>query len=854
MSRNVRIGALIILLIAALTALLMQFVRIPQETIVQPDYTANSGELTGTTLVGQTFVAPRDNLSGISVQFATYSDRDNTHPVELRLRMWPGEEDIRTIKVLPQEIRDNQLHTFSFESIANSGGKTFFFYLVSPQSVPGNAVTVDIHSKDPYPSGTAFIAHGAPVSLNQQATINSAGKPNVDVTFTLYHQVPIRIAFLSQAQQFVDSFSNELWIQAILMAIGFLAVILIAQQSVYTRLEAWVGKKRLVIILIAILMVVALGLRVRYAQTMPFTSDEGGYLYDARVLRTGQLAGGDGYVKSPLVIIWVMLWQLALGDTLFAGRLSSVVISVLTLLPLYWIGRGVWNERAGLVIAGAWAFVGSAIVSGIYVHTQPLALFFGVSGIALIVHALRLLSLNRSIQMMLFWGGVLLGMGVASRKSILALGLVPLLLCLVYGKTVKQKIQYLVMVGIGFVCVIAIFLTCAYLMYGSIGIQEALGFNSAEDGITANDPSQLEQVRAYSIRGMTPFFRESLPLILLTVMGLGISLERLLLLLTRRLRLHHLLSKLGWIFALLVFWWAWGFFTEYEGSAFMRFGIPWLWYAFLGVITLGIVLPRPQNQIVQLEKKEEKVVPVSMQPGFSSPLNQPIKENASLEQESLKNDVVEALLIPLWVGGLVFLYMQWIKFHANYISEFIPPLIILTGFGAYALWHRLEDVHGIVRWTARVLLGLIIVYAATVSNYITYLYEHTGQFDQRATKEAADWARTNIPFDKTLFTGAALVPYLSGHRITLDIAHPRWYAYEFTRKDPKRLNTFLPSADDMLKAFRESEWFLLDQQTGFSFLMEYSEIEKTLETNFAIQTVIDNGGNPLTFYRRIHAQ
>jgi len=95
------------------------------------------------------------------------------------------------------------------------------------------------------------------------------------------------------------------------------------------------------------------------------------------------------------------------------------------------------------------------------------------------------------------------------------------------------------------------------------------------------------------------------------------------------------------------------------------------------------------------------------------------------------------------------------------------------------------------------------------------------------------------------------VPYLSGHRTALDIAHPRWYAYEFTRKDTDRLNTFLPSAETMVQAFREAEWFLLDKQTGFSFLMEYSEIEGALEAEFVAAKGIENGSNTLTFYRRI---
>ncbi|MEK7499379.1 MAG: hypothetical protein AAB649_02120, partial [Patescibacteria group bacterium] len=86
---------------------------------------------------------------------------------------------------------------------------------------------------------------------------------------------------------------------------------------------------------------------------------------------------------------------------------------------------------------------------------------------------------------------------------------------------------------------------------------------------------------------------------------------------------------------------------------------------------------------------------------------------------------------------------------------------------------------------------------------------------------------------------------------SLDIAHPRWYAYEFTRTNPKRLETFLPPAKDMVQAFKDANWLLMDSQTGFSFLMEYSEIEKEIETDFTAVQGIENGSNTMTFYKRI---
>ena len=138
-----------------------------------------------------------------------------------------------------------------------------------------------------------------------------------------------------------------------------------------------------------ILFVGAVIFRILYAVDLPITNDEGNYLYDAQTLLRGSLAGGDGYVKAPLVVLWVAVWQFVFGNTILAGRLSSIIIGALTMFPIYILAREMWGRREGLVAAASWAFIGSAIVFNIYVHTQPLALFFGICGLAVLFMALR---------------------------------------------------------------------------------------------------------------------------------------------------------------------------------------------------------------------------------------------------------------------------------------------------------------------------------------------------------------------------------------------------------------------------------------------------------------------------------
>jgi len=306
-----------------------------------------------------------------------------------------------------------------------------------------------------------------------------------------------------------------------------------------------------------------------------------------------------------------------------------------------------------------------------------------------------------------------------------------------------------------------------------------------------------------------------------------------------------------------------------------------VWYALAAVVGLAALWPvreasAADSELSELAPVNTPIVPASTQPSVSTvtPPNVVSGVKKKREAETKRPLAPEqrqrfqrrgllalAFLAPAWVGGLVIFYVNWIKFHSNYIVEFLAPLTVLAGVGAYLMWQRFsrsdavtvqqQPVFALAQRLAAIIFLGVLGWAWYLSNYITFVYEHTGTFHQGSVKQAAAWAAEHIPLDEPIFTGAAAVPYLSGHHTALDIAHPRWYAYEFTRKDTERLNTFLPSIEEMLAAYRSANWFLRERQTGFSFLMEYSEIEAGLETDWEVVREIENDSNTLTFYRRI---
>lgn len=803
--------------IACAIGIALILIRVPEIGELQEDHALNSGELTGTSAIGQTIVPQKNNLSGIGVIIATYSGRANTHPVILHLReSVQSGNDIRTVSVPASKFGDNQFYNFAFKPVPDSKGKTYFFVVDSPESVKGNAIAIDLNNKDTYNQGTGYIVHTQNNLPPTDSIVQKSGKQNIDVAFQTLYSVPAGSYIYHSIRNAVHTFINTwndnrhmytLWTGAFLPSLVVIALCFIVFKS---------KKQPKVWIILLTLAIIAAIIRIFYAISLPFTDDEGNYLYDAWSILHGHFAGGDGYVKAPLVIAWVALWEAMLGHTAFAGRLSSIIAGSALVYPMFLLVRSIWTTRAALISAALWACMGTAVVSTIYVHTQSVAIFFGISGIALLAYALKE---KLASPKWLIIAGAVIGLAVASRKSMLALGLTVILLLVALSKNWSARLRNTLYIGIGFVTVLAIFMLYAYSVYGGVGITEALGINSAEDGISSIAPDQIEQIREYDLKGMTPFFRESLPIILLSMLGVGFYLQQAIASFSKKSK-TILLSRISWIIPLSIFWWAWDFFSQYEGAKFMKYGIPTLWWLF-GITLIGaLFLP---SLTAQGSKSEQR-----------------------------NKHWVRGLIGLIWVGSMMFFYAKWIKFHANYISEFIPPLTLIAGVGLEAFIARsLQIKIRVVKYAVVVAFAIVFAWSATDSSYITYLFEHTGTFEQKAAYEAAAWIQQNVPKGEPIFTGASLIPYLAGYQTVLNISHPRWYAYEFTRTNPERIQTFLPRATDMVTSFATAKYFLLDAQTQFSYLNEYDPITNDLKANWKTIKGISNGSNTLVFSQRI---
>lgn len=153
--KDIALSAIIICIIAI--SAIAAFGSTELEMLSQATTNQPVGEIYGTISAGETFISPNSNMNAIEVCLATYQ-RLNTNDIVFHLRnSTTSLDDITTIKVNARIIEDNQFHKFKFAPIKDSKGRAYYFYIDSPQSAPGNAITIWYNTNDVYKGGSAFI-------------------------------------------------------------------------------------------------------------------------------------------------------------------------------------------------------------------------------------------------------------------------------------------------------------------------------------------------------------------------------------------------------------------------------------------------------------------------------------------------------------------------------------------------------------------------------------------------------------------------------------------------------------------------------------------------------------------------
>jgi hypothetical protein len=106
------------------------------------------GELIGGRTIGQSFVARRDNLHRVDLLVGTFGRR-NTRDVILSLKESPeAPSALATVRLNASLLTDNAYARFVFEPQPDSSGRSYHVCVESPESAPGDAITLWAYRRD----------------------------------------------------------------------------------------------------------------------------------------------------------------------------------------------------------------------------------------------------------------------------------------------------------------------------------------------------------------------------------------------------------------------------------------------------------------------------------------------------------------------------------------------------------------------------------------------------------------------------------------------------------------------------------------------------------------------------------
>lgn len=776
---------------------------VPDTTSERERVTGNVGEITGSMEVGQTFVSSKNTLIGVAFRMATYSDRRNTEPVIFELRTEPTETaTLRRTEVPAGVFRDRQPYVFRFRPVHGARGKTFYASLRSPLSQAGNAVTVQLANPSPADAdgGSLYLWRGS--SADRITGVALARKPHADLAFAVVNRVPLARVVGQRIYATLGALRRDPARTVVLTTLALAAL------GLGVAIMGPTGRRPWRIALLTAIVVLALALRGLYARHLPYTNDEHTQLYDAWTVTQGRLPAGDGLLKTPVTIGILSTVVRILPPDLAIARGVSVLANLLTLLPLLLVFRrlaATWS----LALAGIWLLTSASAIFGLYVHAQPLQLLFGSGALACWLASLT--TGNARARIVLSAAAGFLGaLAFGSRKTSTAFALPALAGGLLLGRSWKRLLSTTALALGAFAVTMALLAGGVHHLYGGPGVRYFLGDTVAKiDRTTTGSP---EERTAAFVKGVLPLFREALPVVLLALVGIGGTLQRLL----HGRSAWTVVARAGWLLPLGVSVALGAFFRQNAAPRDLAFGIGTWWTVLPLLLVVCAFLPHRDESGRRRDETD---------PGGS------------------RRRLAEIMVPLAWLVGVGLLYASWIKFTSNYLSEFLPALCLLAASGSVWLWRTIRAP------AARVAAGVVVMWAAYVAARSGYVFEHTGTFDVQSVREAAAILRQQVPSGTEILTAATGIPLLSGHRVLLDIAHPTHYAYGFI--EPEVRNIYMPTREVMVATvLREAQWVVLERLTAFSYFREYPEIEALVRDKFETVATVENLSNPITILRK----
>jgi len=148
-------------------------------------------------------------------------------------------------------------------------------------------------------------------------------------------------------------------------------------------------QKKNINLLLFLALAVGFILRLVYANSLPFTNDEGAYLYDGLLISQGSSPFYFSFARSPVLVYPLGIIIKIFGNHLLVGRLFNIFVATGIGLLLFRIGTELKNKKSGLLAVSIFSIFPTIVSDTVYLHTQTSEYFLILLGFYLFIKALK---------------------------------------------------------------------------------------------------------------------------------------------------------------------------------------------------------------------------------------------------------------------------------------------------------------------------------------------------------------------------------------------------------------------------------------------------------------------------------
>lgn len=531
--------------------------------------------------------------------------------------------------------------------------------------------------------------------------------------------------------------------------------------------------------------------RLYTAKTMWVIPDEGNWLYDAMLAMKGYTPLVDYNSRSVFYIYSLIPFVKIFGNTIFAGRLLSVIAETVSAYFIFRIARLLYGERAGLVAAAIFGIAPFGVFFGSMLKSQVYQILFVVTALYFLVEW----AIQRKDRL-LFISGIFFGIPLLVRESAaIFLVFLPLFFYLGLRMSFRETAKKTSCVAAGvFLAILpfAIFALSAPHLYGLFPPKALVSSPFSAEGI-----SHFIENRA----GMASFFlKEAIYLIVPATLFFAFLAKR----------------RLGAKFTMRPFI-----------SAVMLFGLAYFAadaYAYL-YLSNPLSLPLPVLAVSAVL--------------FALILAASVFTLKSESFSVINGSHSFSAAFVAFMGAPVIFYLFYWEWSLDYFLEFMPMLSVSAAV-------FLLSVLNSKRRTGKMLLVLLMGAAIFTQALHTYQpYTQAKGMDKFNSEETvnvvAAYISANTAASEEIF-GITAFAFEAGRRIIFDISHAMMYHYPATVNDEKTMRSLgYPTIGEIISYLGDKKIRYVVVDAGFreTYFSINPQLEKYIYSNYHVEKEIN---------------